>query len=220
MKKNNLLIATAILCSTHLGFAAETEEKSRYEQIVQAFNAETQTFNANFVKDAGDITVVAQHKEALEKKVATNKGSWAPMALKVLAGLFGFDSVLSIGSAFMKINNTRMAEISYDQSPIIWNIFSFIENYPEYSMIHTTTNPIAKYLDDKLLKLSVTPGYEFGQETYNKRSGLIDIGFALPSAAISTYLFKKANSYGAERKKLEKEIATDKAILEKLKSMQ
>jgi hypothetical protein len=236
MKKNSLLIMTAILLSAHLGFAAETQEKSRYEQIVQAFDAETQTFNADFVKDAGDITVVAQHKEALEKKATANKGSWAPAALKVLAGLFGFNAALDTVFSF-----GTMAGIDYYKSYYpetvhpFWKVMEFAYDYPGYlglpirRAMYKAKKPIKEPLQEKLFEMrhegrrdwSSSNTIGISETTYNIGSGLLDIGLdALPSAAIATYLFKKATSYSTETEKLEKEMVTDTAILEKLQSMQ
>ena len=181
MKKISLLIATAILCSANIGFAAKTEEKSRYEQIVACFNIDTKTFGENFIKNASDIEIIKYHKAEAENKISENKKSCTPALLKIVSFLFGLSATLEIGSIIQKT-------VSLGAS-----------------------NPFA---------VTVTTHTEDGTIITDTKTPLLIPASSLLSAAIAKYLFKKANSYGTETENLEKEIATDGAIIEKLESMQ
>jgi hypothetical protein len=75
------------------------------------------------------------------------------------------------------------------------------------------TKPLTKELNDMYFKKDTISG-----TTWKIGKASIPAAVSLFSAAIATYLFKKANSYKKEIKHLEKSIALDTNILKLLQS--
>ena len=211
-KINSLLITACLLALPHTGFAAQTDN-NRYEEIIAAYVPETNRFKLDFIPKTGDIAVVADHKTKLEKERNSYKKSWMPALLKTIGTGFGIDAGINavrvIASPFpYEIRETVHDALAYPKLTI----------YPLYKARSKVTGIITTPLHEKLFDVWDTRA--ISTEAYRVGVSLITAGTSLFSAAIATYLFKKANSYQTEIERLEKEIELDDKMLELLQPQQ
>ena len=194
-KINSLLITASLLFLSSAGFAAQTDN-DRYKEILAAYEANT--LNPHFLK-AGDIDLIAKRQEYLRTKLNSYKASWMPVILKTIGTGFGIDaagsalrSVMFLGpNAFFETLNTSSGYISNAIYPI---------SYPRSLLTRPATRPLFSQLwawrNQEKISLTAYAGGLSGAYA----------GVTLFSAAIATYLFKKANSYKEEIERLETEI--------------
>ena len=211
-KINSLLITASLLTLSHVGFAAQTDN-DRYQAIIAAYSAETNSFESGFaITIIDDCITVANHRGNLEAKLDRYKASWMPALLKTIGIGFGIDAGISAIRAII-------SPLSYDIRKPVSDalVYPTLAIYPLLSARAELTNPITytlnKELNDMYFKKDT-----ISATTWKIGKASVPAAVSLFSAAIATYLFKKANSYKKEIKHLEKSIELDTTILKLLLS--
>ena len=211
-KINSLLITASLLTLSHAGFAAQTDN-NRYEEIVAAYSPETNRFKLDFIPKTGDIAVVADHKTKLEKERNSYKKSWMPAILKTIGAGFGIDAGISA-------IYTTLGLFPYESMEPIYAALSYphqaasLAIYPVQKVRSKLTKPIIRPLSKELNQMA--DKNMISNTTWRMGQASLMTGTSLFSAAIATYLFKKANSYQTEIERLEKEIDLDINMLKLL----
>lgn len=210
-RMNNILIAASLLTLSHAGFAAQTDN-NRYEQIVAAYSAETNSFESGFAVTIDDVVIVANHKGNSEAKLDSYKASWMPAILKTIGVGFGIDAGIN---AIKAIVYPLSSEIRRPVLDIL--VYPALAIYPVFmaraNVTDIITSPLNKELNNMYFKKDM-----ISETTWKIGKASVPAAVSLFSAAIATYLFKKANSYKKEIKQLEKEIELDTNILKQLLS--
>jgi hypothetical protein len=204
-KINSLLITASLLTLSHAGFAAQTDN-DRYKEIVAAYVPETNRFEQGFSPKTGDIAVVADHQKRLTKEQNSYKASWMPAILKTIGTGFGIDA--GISATYAIINFFPYESVRPIRKALK---YSYKAIYPISEPLTQLTDIITNPLSDELYSMHYDY-HKISKGTYLAGQSSILAGTSLFSAAIATYLFKKANSYQEEIERLEKEIELDADI--------
>lgn len=216
MIKNDYLLSIILLSSLATTALAETNNNERYQQIIQNFSAQDQSFNNTFIATNEDIAIITQHKENAEKELTGYQKSWVPTFLKIVGGAFGLDAALSsITIMFMAAHAPREW---HDVRQTISNYIGYPIKPIRYT-IYTLAKPIAQPMSKKLFDMYIKEK-SIGARTYDLGMTSITTGlYVVPSTVIAAYLFKKANSYQSEIERLEKEIELDDMMIKKLNDL-
>ena len=210
-KKISLLTATLILGATNFSFATPQEDKARYQVIVGSFLPAINRFKGEFVAQNQDISIVTEHKEALEHKVAEYKASWVPFFLKVAGTGFGIGAGIEAISGAVEIVPYKYEYEYYKEK--IYNTLSYLQ----YASLRVGVGIMGK-ARHALHNMHYSER-SISETAYCGSMASLSLGNALLSASVATWLFKKANSYKNTITKLEAEIAIDDnmiTVLEKL----
>jgi hypothetical protein len=227
IKKYNFFITALLIWSANL-FCAAKDNNERYQVIIENFSTKTNSFNADFINTdlAKDLEIVQEHKKKLEKKVTYLKASWIPTGLNVLGTGFSLNTIAPALHGFGSIVAGLFSEsnpVSAFVNQTRWSIlriarplFNNVEyaGYPVNYVINKLQEPIFNKLSNMESKNVLS------KSDSNLAMGAWYTTISLAHAAIAKYLFKKANSYNIEIEKLNKQIATDTAIIKQLESMQ